>query len=119
MSVRKNLIVLAAAAMTLPAAFAQVNSVWVGGERGWIDQPVQSTLTREQVTGQYLAFRANPVDAAGGRYVGGELGYAYPRHIVGFEKGSLVCFDKIPHNPKPDATMSSAERRRFLSQYPA
>ena len=49
MSVRKSLFVLAVAAAALPAAFAQSASVFVGGEAGWIDRPVSSTLTREAV----------------------------------------------------------------------
>ena len=56
MSVRKSLFVLAIAA-ALPAAFAQSASVFVGGEAGWIDRPVSSTLTREAVR-QELNYRA-------------------------------------------------------------
>jgi hypothetical protein len=119
MSVRKSAFVLAVAALALPAAFAQATSVWVGGERGWVDQPIQSTRTRDQVSKEFLAFQANPVDANGGRYVGGQLGYVYPQHILAFQNGELVCVDKIAHNPKPEAIKSAAERRTFLQQYPA
>ncbi len=119
MSVRTNLIAFALAAAAVPGAFAQTTSVWVGGERGWIDLPVQSTLTREQVNKELLAFQADPVMPDGGRYVGGELGYMFPQHILAFQNGKFVCVDKIAHNPKPDAVMSSSERRRFLQMYPA
>ena len=119
MSVRNNAFVLAIAAMALPAAFAQTTSTFVGGEAGWVDRPVQSTLTTEQVRRAYEAFRANPVAPDGGRYVGGEAGFIYPQHILALQNGKLVCVDKIAHNPKPDAIKSAAERRQFLEQYPA
>lgn len=77
MSVRTSSIVLTLATIAAPA-FAQ--SVFVGGERGWIDQPVQSKRTREQVTNEYLAFRRNPLAPDGGQFVGGEMGYVFPTH---------------------------------------
>jgi len=116
MSFRTSTIVLALATIAAPA-FAQ--SIFVGGERGWIDQPLQSSLTREQVTSEYLAFRKNPVDAAGGRFVGGEMGYAFPAHTYARVNGQWVCTDKIAHNPAPEAVKSPAERRAFQAQYPA
>jgi hypothetical protein len=118
MSVRTNVIALALAAAAVPAAFAQSSSVFVGGERGWIDRPVQSSTTREQVTSEYLQFAANPVAPDGGRYVGGQEGYVFPKHIVGLQDGKLICFDKIAHNAAP-ATPSSAEMREFRQQNPA
>ena len=118
MSVRTNLIAIALATIAVPAAFAQSSSVFVGGERGWVDRPVQSSTTREQVSNEYLQFRSNPVMADGGRYVGGQEGYVFPQHIVALENGKLVCFDKIAHNPAP-ATPSSAEMGAFKQQNPA
>lgn len=106
MSVRNHLIVAAAlAVLGTPAAFAQSTSVFVGGEAGWIDRPVQSSLTREQVTREFLQFRNNPVDAAGGRYVGGEAGYVPPQ--------------VRPNGPAPDPVKTPAERRKFQQDYPA
>jgi hypothetical protein len=119
MSVRKSLVVLALAATALPGAFAQVKSVWVGGKKGRIDLPVQSTLTREQVDKDFQALRANPVAPDGGRYVGGQLGYVFPQHVLAFENGKFECIGQIPHNPRPDAVISSSERRRFLELNPA
>ena len=118
MSVRTSLVVIALATLAAPAAFAQSSSVFVGGERGWVDGPVQSSTTRQQVTNEYLQFRSNPVMADGGRYVGGQEGYRFPQHIVAFQNGKLVCFDKIAHNPAP-ATPSNAEMRAFKQQFPA
>jgi hypothetical protein len=116
MSVRTSTIVLALATLAAPV-FAQ--SVFVGGERGWIDQPVQSSLTREQVTSEYLAFRKNPVAPDGGRFVGGEMGYVFPAHSYARVNGEWVCTDKIAHNPAPAAIKSPAERAAFQAQYPA
>lgn len=83
MSVRTNAIVLALATVAAPS-FAQ--SVFVGGEQGWIDQPVQSRLTREQVTGEYLAFRQNPVAPDGGQ-------------IFDAATGGPLCWPKTVLNP--------------------
>ena len=118
MSVRTNVIAIALATMAVPAAFAQSASVFVGGERGWVDRPVQSSTTRRQVTNEYLQFRGSPVMADGGRYVGGEQGYVFPQHILALQNGNLVCLDKIAHNPAP-ATPSGAEKGTFKQLYPA
>lgn len=117
MTVRRNIVAVALATLAVPAVFAQ--SVFVGGEAGWIDRPVQSSLTRAQVTNEYLAFRSNPVAADGGRFVGGEAGYVYPAHTYARADGEWICTDKIAHNPAPDAIKSEAEERLFLQQYPA
>ena len=119
MSIRTSTIVLALAALALPSAFAQSVSVFVGGERGWVDQPLQSSLTREQVTNEYLAFRANPVAPDGGRFVGGERGYEFPGHTFARVNGQWVCTDKIAHNPAPAAIKTPGERSAFQAQYPA
>ena len=119
MSVRTSTIVLALATIAAPAFAQSAQSVFVGGEHGWIDQPVQSSLTRERVTNAYPAFRANPVAPDGGRFVGGEMGYAFPAHTYARVNGQWVCTDKIAHNPPPAAVKSPAEQRAFQAQYPA
>lgn len=116
MSIRINAIVLALATVAAPA-FAQ--SVFVGGEQGWVDQPVQSRVTREQVTSEYLAFRKNPVAPDGGQYVGGEMGYVFPQHTYAYQNGEWVCTDKIAHNPAPASIKTPVERAAFEVQYPA
>lgn len=118
MSYRTTALVLALAA-TGGLSAAHADSIFVGGERGWIDRPVQSTLTREAVRQELLAFRSNPVAPDGGQFVGGEAGYVYPQHTYAMVKGEWVCTDKIAHNQKPAAIRSGAERRAFLEQYPA
>ena len=119
MSVRTNVLVVALSTVALSPVFAQGADVFVGGEAGWIQRPVQSTLTREQVRNEYLQFRANPVAQDGGRYVGGEEGYAFPAHTYARVNGEWVCTDKIAHNPAPEAIKTPAERQAFQQQYPA
>ncbi len=119
MSVRKNVVIIALSVLAVPAVFAQSSSIFVGGERGWIDQPVRSNLTREQVRSEFLQFRKNPVAADGGRFVGGEAGYVFPQHTYAYENGKWVCTDKIAHNPAPAAIKTPAERSAFQQQYPA
>jgi hypothetical protein len=79
---------------------------------------VQSRLTRQQVTSDYLAFRANPVAADGGQFLGGEVGYVFPQHTYAYVNGKWVCTDKIAHNAPPPAIKSPAERAAFQAQYP-
>ncbi len=119
MSVRKTALIFALAAASLSTAQAQSTSTFVGGEIGFIDRPVQSTLTREQVRQEMLAFRANPVSADGSRYVGGEIGYEVQRHAYARIDGQWACVDGIAHNAKPDAVMNEAERRLQQQRYPA
>jgi hypothetical protein len=117
MSVRQTALLLALAISGLSAAHAQ--STFVGGEIGFVDRPVQSTLSREAVRQEFLAFRKNPVAPDGGQYVGGEIGYVFPQHTYARVNGEWVCTDKIAHNPKPEAIRSPAEQRMFLQEYPA
>lgn len=119
MSVRNTALVLTLATVAMPAAFAQSASVFVGGEAGWVDRPVQSTLTREQVRNEFMQFRGKPVATDGGRYVGGEAGYVFPAHTYARVNGEWVCTDKIAHNPAPPAIKSESERRAYQQQYPA
>ena len=117
MSVFKTVLALAFAGAAIPAAFAGSGSHWVGGERGFEAHPVASQLSRSDVQREFLAFRANPVTADGGRLVGGEAGYVVPQHSYAFLGGKLVHTDSIAHNsPKPSLVMSALERRQFQEQ---
>ena len=119
MSVRRSALVIALAVLAVPAVFAQSSSVFVGGEAGWVDRPVQSSLTTVQVRNQFLQSRNNPVTADGGLNVGGEAGYVFPAHTYARVNGEWVCTDKIAHNKAPDAIKTPAEQRTFDRQYPA
>lgn len=116
MSVRQSAIVAAIALLGLPAAFAQ--GTFVGGEQGWIERAAPAPLSATQVRNEYLQFQANPVDATGGRHVGGEQGYAFPAHSYALKNGHWVCTDRIAHNPKPAAIRTPAEERQFQQTYP-
>ena len=119
MSVRNSIFILALAAAGLSSAHAQGTSTWVGGEVGFVDGPAQSTLTREQVRQEMLAFRANPVAADGARYVGGEAGYVPEQHAYDRVDGQWVCIDNIGHDAKPASLPSNVDRLQFLKLYPA
>jgi hypothetical protein len=119
MSFRQAAVILASAVLGLSAAHAGTISTFVGGEKGFVDTPVQSTLSREQVRQQLQAFQNNRVAPDGGQFVGGEAGYIFPAHTYARVNGQWVCTDKIAHNPKPSLTKTDAERRLFLEQYPA
>ena len=119
MSVRVNAFAIVIVIAAVPAAFAQGTGVFVGGEAGWVDRPVQSSLSSAQVRNEFLQFRANPVAADGGLHVGGEAGYLFPAHSYARVNGEWVCTDQIAHNASPEAVKGAAERRQFLQQYPA
>ena len=119
MSARRTALIFALATAGLSGVQAQSTSTFVGGEIGFVDPPVQSTLTREAVRQELRAFIKNPVAPDGGRYVGGEEGYVYPQHAYGFQNGQWVHTDKIPHNPKPSLKETDAERRLYREQYPS
>lgn len=90
MLTRKNTIALLLAAVVAPAAFAQSDAVWVGGEIGWTSRPVQSTRTRADVKAELLKFRANPMLSNAATYVGGEVGYVEHRHTYKVQNGVTV-----------------------------
>ncbi len=119
MSFRQTALILALAATGLSAAHAGTSSTFVGGEMGWVDRPMQSTITREQVRQELQAFRSNPVAPDGGQFVGGEAGYIFPAHTYARVNGQWVCTDKIAHNAKPNPNKTAAEQRLFIEQNPA
>lgn len=87
---RKNAIALLLAAVAAPAAFAQADAVWVGGEIGWTSRVVPGTRSRAEVEAEFLKFRANPLLADGSTYVGGERGVAEHRHSYVVRDGVMV-----------------------------
>jgi hypothetical protein len=99
MLTRKNTIALLLAALAAPAALAQADAVWVGGEIGWATRQIQGNRTRAEVLAELKQFRANPVLADGSTYVGGERGYVEHRHSYTIRDGAMV------HTPPFAATM--------------
>lgn len=87
---RKNAIALLLAVVATPAALAQADAAWVGGEIGWTSRQVQGTRTRAEVLAELQQFRANPMLADGTLYVGGEQGYVQHRHSYVVRDGVKV-----------------------------
>lgn len=81
------------AATTIPGAFAATAVTWVGGEAGFREYQVPSQLTRQQVQEELRVFEAHPVDALGGRHVGGEVGYVQHQHTYVLREGVKVHTD--------------------------
>lgn len=100
MSTRKTTtLALLLAVLAAPAAFAQSDAVWVGGDIGWMSRPVASTRSSSDVLAEFMKFRANPVLADGSTYVGGEEGVIQHRHTYVVRDGVMV------HTPPFTATM--------------
>ena len=92
MSFRTITTALVLAAAATPGAFA-ATSTWIGGEAGFRESWTPSQVTREQVLQDLQAFKANPVDATGGRFVGGEQGYVPHQHTYVVREGVKVHTD--------------------------
>lgn len=103
---RRCLFLLAAAILGAPAAFAQSDVDWIGGEIGWTSRPVQAKLARAQVLAELEQFRANPVYADGTIFVGGEVGY-----LPGTPRASALC-------ARPDACHGRARLAGFHAGRP-
>jgi hypothetical protein len=99
MLTRKNTIALLLAVVAAPAALAQADAIWVGGEIGWASRQIQGTRTRAEVLAELQQLRVNPVLADGSTYVGGERGYVEHRHSYTVRDGVMV------HTPPFTATM--------------
>lgn len=118
MIIRKTILAVALGAASIPAAFANSGSTWVGGEIGFESHPVQSSKSRAEVISEFQAFRRNPVTADGGVFVGGELGYVPHQHTFAVENGRRVHADQYASTtPVQSRTMSDVERRATREQY--
>ena len=119
MTFRKILCALSVMA-ALPSAFA---SNFVGGELGYETHPVRSSLTREQVRQEYLAFRAHPVLADGTVVLQGEAGHVSPIQGAFADRvpdapHSHVLGNAASASPSPSpAALTDAERRAIREQY--
>lgn len=115
---RKTVFVLALVSASIPAAFANSGSTFVGGEMGFQSHPVKSDKSRADVKKESEVARANPVTADGGKLMGGEAGSILPQHSHALQGGKLVHTDTIPHNTsKPSLATSDVERRLLREQY--
>jgi hypothetical protein len=102
------------------SAFAATGFNQVGGERGAAAHQPAPGLTRGQVTQEFLAFRANPVGADGGVFVGGEIGWEPHRHVYKRVDGRLAHADAFPpvaSNQAEPAARGAGEQRAIQEQY--
>ncbi len=112
MSIRKTIVALALVGATLPAAFANSGTTWVGGDRGFEFHPSNSTKSRAEVQQELEAFRKNPFTADGTKIVNTDKGFISPQHSYAFQGGTLVHIDTLAHDtPKPSLVMTDAEKR--------
>lgn len=108
---------LVAAGLLGTSAFAATGFNPVGGERGAAAHQPAPGLTRDQVTQEFLAFRANPVGADGGVYVGGEIGWEPHRHVYTRDGKHADAFPPIASNHTAPAARGAADRRALQEQY--
>lgn len=118
MTIKKTLIALSFGIFTVPFASANSGTTWVGGELGYEFHVMPSTKSRAEVVDELRAFRANPVAADGWHYVGGDAGWAPPKHEYAFENGRLEHVGNTADNsPRPSLQMTEEERRRYEELY--
>lgn len=72
MKLNRSLLAAAAAAAFAPTVFA---NTFVGGELGYVDQPVRGSMTRAEVRAEYERFRQHPVLSDGTVFLQGDAGY--------------------------------------------
>ena len=107
MSIRKTILALALAGAAVPAAFADG-----GYERPFKTTADASTKSRNDVQKEPEDFRRNPVGAGGSMLSDRDARFITPQHSYGFQNGSLVHTDKLPHDtPKPELSPLTDEQR--------
>jgi hypothetical protein len=120
MKLKKSLLALAASAAIVPSVFA---GTFVGGELGYVDEPVRGKTARAEVRAEYERFRQHPVLSDGTVFLQGDAGY------VSASQGQSA--DRHPHGtnthsmgntagPSAKGTPSSwteAQRRAYREQY--
>ena len=120
MKLNKSLLAIVATAAIVPSVFA---NTFIGGEVGYVDQPVRSTATREEVRAEYQRFRQHPVFFDGTVFVQGDLGYvagnqgqSADRHVGGTNT-HVMGSNAAPATKVAPTTLTEAERRAYREQY--
>ena len=110
MLIRKTMLALALAGAALPAAFANG-----GYERPFESSTSSSTKSRSDVQKELEAFRKNPVGPGGSILSDRDARFITPQHSYGFQNGTLVHTDNLPHDmPRPARlAMTDAERSLY------
>ena len=120
MKLKNSLFALAASAALAPSVFA---GTFVGGELGYVDQPVRGTATRAEVRAEYERFRQHPVLSDGTVYLQGDAGYvsatqgqSADRHPDGTSTHTMGS-NAAPSVNAAAPTRTEAERRAYREQY--
>ena len=115
---RKTVFVLALVGTTIPVAFANSGSTWVGGEKGFETHAMPSTQSRAEVKKEAQAVRNHLASAHGVTQVNGEAGTALTQHSHRLQNGTLVNTDAAPSvSSKPTVEMTGTERRQLRELY--
>lgn len=117
---KKVLLAVAIGALIVPAAFASTGTTPANNERGYTTHAMPASgLTRDQVRAELDAFKRNPLNADGARYVGGEIGWEIQGHKSEWRNGKLVHTDTIDHNaPRASTLVTPQSRAEFDKLYP-
>ena len=117
---KKVLLATAIGALAVSAAFASSGTTPANGEIGYTTHAMPAGgLTRDQVRAELEAFKRNPLNAEGARYVGGDLGWEIQGHKSEWRNGKLVHADTIDHNaPRAIALATPQSRGEFQKTYP-
>jgi hypothetical protein len=109
MLIRKTVLALALAGAAVPAAFANG-----GYERPFESSASASTKSRSDVQKELEAFRRNPAGAGGSVLSDRDARFITPQHSYGFQNGTLVHTDNIPHNTPMPARLAMTDAERSL-----
>ncbi len=114
---RKAVFVLALVGSTIPVAFANSGSTWVGGEKGFESHPMPSTNSRADVENEARAVRNHLATAHGVTQVNGESVNNLPQHGHRLQNGTLANADTAPPKSATTLETSGSERRQLRELY--
>jgi hypothetical protein len=118
MNIRNLAIATLFASASATSVFASQSLHWVGGEIGFIEHNIPSTVTRANVMQDYQLSLQSKVDGSGGIQLGGDAGYLEPRHFYTVADGKLRHTDSISHKTaKPEYQHSATEHVVFSETY--
>lgn len=118
MIIRNLAIATLLASASVTSVFASHSLHWVGGEIGFIEHNIPSTVTRAKVMQDYQLSLQSKVDGSGGIQLGGDAGYLEPRHSYTVADGKLRHTDSISHKAaKPEYQHSATEHVVFSETY--
>ena len=87
-NIRSMVLIATLVAASVPAAFADTGTTWVGGEIGFASHPTQSLKTRQQVRDELIQFQRD-----GGKLAQGEMPAMPHEHTYRMQGGVAVHTD--------------------------